>query len=155
MIKKLKKFIILRFIIFWLFNNLYHISVYRITINFKNFIIFVLSYFKYDKVIFMLANGGHFSHLHREKYLVTTWVSTIHKFIKLCYSQIYTNSLEKRMWITGPVCIVKFLIWTNFRDLYHIFIFFKIFIIFRFIIFSRKSDSLSYTVYHISSFKIW
>ena len=32
------------------FQNLYHIRVYHILIKFKNFIIFPLSYFKYDKL---------------------------------------------------------------------------------------------------------
>ena len=54
MIKKLKIFIILQLIIFFLFQNLYHVSVYHnIAMNVKNYIIFVLSYhLKYDKVIF-------------------------------------------------------------------------------------------------------
>jgi len=52
MIKKIKKFIILHFIIFLAFQNLYHIAVYHMIIKIKNFIIFVLSYSKYDKIIF-------------------------------------------------------------------------------------------------------
>ena len=42
-------FIILSFIIFWHFKNLYHITLYHIMKSCKNLIIFVLSYFNMIK----------------------------------------------------------------------------------------------------------
>ena len=58
MIKCHKIFIILHFIIFSPFENVYHISVYHILKFWLYFIIFTLSYYEYDKVYFCTSKIG-------------------------------------------------------------------------------------------------
>ena len=112
MIKNPKMFIILSFIIFWQFKNLYHITLYHIMKSCKNLIIFVLSYFNMIKshfdffrkvplfVVFYHSRSHYPYRLFHDKYPpFFSWIwalvscSTIST--PLFYNQIFDQFLSK------------------------------------------------------------